>query len=135
MAVSMTKGQTSTSDHRSSRLQEMSWNDIQRPGCVSDLRLRRSRASAAGRARARPFAAHHDHLDRRNACRRTVGQTLQSQSSVLRAFAADNELLRRLLIRESLRPSRRASGGKTQAVRRHASTCLSHRLLGPTVSP
>ena len=32
MAVSMTKGQTSTSDHRSSRLQEMSWNDIQRPG-------------------------------------------------------------------------------------------------------
>jgi hypothetical protein len=32
MGVSITKGQTSPSDHRSSRLQEMSWNDIQRPG-------------------------------------------------------------------------------------------------------
>ena len=33
MAVALTKGQSSSSDHRSSRLQEMSWNEIERPGC------------------------------------------------------------------------------------------------------
>ena len=33
MALAVTKGQTPSADHRSSRLQEMSWNEIQRPGC------------------------------------------------------------------------------------------------------
>jgi hypothetical protein len=32
MAVALTKGQTAPSDHRSSRLKEMSWNDSQRAG-------------------------------------------------------------------------------------------------------
>ena len=33
MAVAITKGQTSPPEHRSSRLQELSWNEIERPGC------------------------------------------------------------------------------------------------------
>jgi hypothetical protein len=33
MAVSVAKGQTSSAEHRSSRLQEMAWNEIYKPGC------------------------------------------------------------------------------------------------------
>ena len=74
MAVAVTKGQTSTSDHRSSRLQEMSWNDIQRPGSYLILRVWRSRASAARCVGARTLALDYDHLDWRDARRQTIGQ-------------------------------------------------------------
>ncbi len=90
MAVAMTKGQSSSSDHRSSRLQEMSWNDIQRPGayliCGSgDLVRVPQDALAPGHS---PLITVTSMGETRVA---KLSDNPAEPISVLRAFAADND--------------------------------------------
>ena len=90
MAVAMTKGQSSSSDHRSSRLQEMSWNDIQRPGayliCGSgDLVRVPQDALAPGHS---PLITVTPMGETRVA---KLSDNPAEPISVLRAFAADND--------------------------------------------
>jgi hypothetical protein len=90
MAIAVTKGQTSSSDHRSSRLQEMSWNDIQRPGayliCGSgDLVRVPQDALAPGHS---PLITITSTGETRVA---KLSDNPAEPISVLRAFAADND--------------------------------------------
>ena len=90
MAVAMTKGQTSPPDHRSSRLQEMNWNEIQRPGCYLILG-----AGTLARVPQDALAPGHSPLITVT----SVGETRVAKLSdnpaepisVLRSFAADND--------------------------------------------
>ena len=137
MAVSMTKGQTSTSDHRSSRLQEMSWNDIQRPGayliCGSgDLVRVPQDALAPGHS---PLITITSTGETRVAKLRTTPQSqsrccARSPPTTTTSSTSDSRLTANIPPRQRRR---------VQAVRRRASTCLSHstrldlaqRLTGP----
>jgi hypothetical protein len=90
MAVAMTKGQTSSADHRSSRLQELSWNEIQRPGCYlilgsGDLVRVPQDALAPGHS---PLITITSSGETRVA---RLSDNPAEPISVLRAFAADND--------------------------------------------
>ena len=90
MAVAVTKGQTSPPDRRSSRLQEMSWNEIQQPGCYVILE-----SGNLVRVPQDALAPGHSPLITVT----SVGETRVAKLSdnpaepisVLRAFAADND--------------------------------------------
>jgi hypothetical protein len=90
MPVAVTKGQTSAPDHRSSRLQEMSWNDIQRPGSYliigsGDLVRVPQDALAPGHS---PLITITSTGETRVA---KLSDNPAEPISVLRAFAADND--------------------------------------------
>jgi hypothetical protein len=90
MAVALTKGQTPSADHRSSRLQEMSWNDIQRPGCYlilgsGDLVRVPQDALAPGHS---PLITITSSGETRVA---KLSDNPAEPISVLRSFAADND--------------------------------------------
>jgi hypothetical protein len=90
MAVAITKGHTSSSEHRSSRLQEMSWNEIQRPGayliCGSGDLVRVPQDSLA--------PGHSPLITITSTGETRVAKLSDNPAepiSVLRAFAADND--------------------------------------------
>lgn len=90
MAVAITKGHTATSENRSSRLQEMSWNEIQRPGsyliCGSgDLVRVPQDALAPGHS---PLITITSTGETRVA---KLSDNPAEPISVLRSFAADND--------------------------------------------
>jgi hypothetical protein len=90
MAVAMAKGQTASAEHRSSRLQEMSWNQIQRPGCYlivgsGDLVRVPTEALATGHS---PLITVTSSGETRVA---KLSDNPAEPISVLRAFAADND--------------------------------------------
>ena len=92
MAVAFAKGQTTSSEHRSSRLQEMSWNEIQRPGCYlivgsGDLVRVPHHALALGHS---PLITMTSTGETRVAM---LSDNPAERISVLRAFAADNDYL------------------------------------------
>lgn len=90
MAIALSKGQTTSAEHRSSRLQEMSWNQIQRPGAYlilgsGDLIRVPQEALAPG---------HSPLITVTSAGETRVAKLSDNPSepiSVLRAFAADND--------------------------------------------
>ena len=90
MAVAFAKGQTTSSEHRSSRLQEMSWNEIQRPGCYlivgsGDLVRVPQDALAPGHS---PLITITSTGETRVA---RLSDDPAEPISALRAFAADND--------------------------------------------
>lgn len=90
MAVGLAKGQTAAGDRRSSRLQEMSWNEIQRPGCYlilgsGDLVRVPSDALAPGHS---PLITITSTGETRVA---KLSDNPAEPISVLRSFAADND--------------------------------------------
>jgi hypothetical protein len=90
MAVAITKGQTAAPDHRSSRLAEMSWNEIQRPGCYlivgsGDLVRIPQDALAPGHS---PLITVTSTGETRVA---KLSDNPAEPISVLRSFAADND--------------------------------------------
>jgi len=90
MAVAMTKGQTSPPEHRSSRLQEMSWNEIQRAGCYLILG-----SGNLVRVPQDALAPGHSPLITITSIGETRVARLSDNPaepiSVLRSFAADND--------------------------------------------
>jgi len=64
MAVALTKGQPSPPEHRSSRLQAMNWNEIQRPGCYLILSSGKPGPRTPGCVGAGPLTHHHPDLHR-----------------------------------------------------------------------
>ncbi|MGH9141288.1 MAG: hypothetical protein ACRD3J_04035 [Thermoanaerobaculia bacterium] len=90
MAVALAKGQTQSADHRSSRLQEMSWNDIQRPGCYLILG-----SGDLVRVPQDSLAPGHSPLITITSSGETRVARLSDNPaepiSVLRSFAADND--------------------------------------------
>lgn len=90
MAVSMTKGQTASADQRSSRLQVMSWNEIQRPGCYLILG-----SGDLVRVPQDALAPGHSPLITITSTGQTQVAKLSENPaepiSVLRSFAADND--------------------------------------------
>ncbi len=90
MAVALAKGQTASAEHRSSRLQEMSWNQIQRPGCYlvlgsGDLVRVPTEALASGHS---PLITITSAGESRVA---KLSDNPAEPISVLRSFAADND--------------------------------------------
>ena len=90
MALTVTKGQTASSEHRSSRLQEMSWNEIERPGCYlilgsGDLVRVPSDGLAPGHS---PLISITSTGETRVA---KLSENPAEPISVLRSFAADND--------------------------------------------
>lgn len=90
MTVAVAKGQTLPPEHRSSRLQEMSWNEIQRPGCYlivgsGDLVRVPQDALAPGHS---PLISITSSGETRVA---KLSDNPAEPISVLRAFAADND--------------------------------------------
>ena len=90
MAVSVAKGQTSSAEHRSSRLQEMSWNEIFKPGSYlivgsGDLVRVPQDALAPGHS---PLITITSSGETRVA---KLSENPAEPISVLRAFAADND--------------------------------------------
>jgi hypothetical protein len=90
MAVAVPKGQTASGEHRSSRLQEMSWNEIQRPGSYlilgsGDLVRVPSDALAPGHS---PLITITSTGETRVA---KLSENPAEPISVLRSFAADND--------------------------------------------
>ena len=90
MALAVTKGQTSPPEHRSSRLQEMSWNEIQRPGCYLILG-----SGNLARVPQDALAPGHSPLITVTSIAETRVAKLSDNPaepiSVLRSFAADND--------------------------------------------
>ena len=90
MAVATSKGQTAPPEHRSSRLQEMSWNQIQQPGAYliigsGDLVRVPQDALAPGHS---PLITITSTGETRVA---KLSDNPAEPISVLRAFAADND--------------------------------------------
>jgi hypothetical protein len=90
MAVSVAKGQTAPPEHRSSRLQEMSWNQIQQPGSYlilgsGDLVRVPQDALAPGHS---PLITITSTGETRVA---KLSDNPAEPISVLRSFAADND--------------------------------------------
>jgi hypothetical protein len=90
MAVSLAKGQTGAADRRSSRLQEMSWNQMQQPGSYLIL-------GSGDLVRVPPegLASGHSPLITVTSSGETRVAKLSDNPaepiSVLRSFAADND--------------------------------------------
>jgi len=85
-----TKGQTSTAEHRSARLQELGWNEINRPGCYlmvgsGDLARISSEALAVGHS---PLITITSTGETRVAM---LSHNPAEPISVLRSIAADND--------------------------------------------
>ncbi|MBI4477380.1 MAG: hypothetical protein HY654_09420 [Acidobacteria bacterium] len=88
--MTVVKGQTSTPEHRSSRLQEMGWNQIERPGCYlivgsGDLVRVPQDALAPGHS---PLVTITSIGETRVA---KLSDNPAEPISALRAFAADND--------------------------------------------
>jgi hypothetical protein len=90
--MAATKGPTASPEHRGSRLQEMSWNEIQRPGCYlivssGDLVRVPRHALALGHS---PLITMTSTGETRVA---KLSDNPAERISVLRTFAADNDYL------------------------------------------
>ena len=90
MALAVSKGQSANAEHRSSRLQEMSWNEIQRPGSYlilgsGDLVRVPQDALAPGHS---PLITITSAGETRVA---KLSDNPAEPISVLRSFAADND--------------------------------------------